>query len=437
MKELEINLLDYQLRLLQSPAKYLGLIGGTGCGKTYFLPRWLLINMMNNPDNEWIISAPTIGMVKRNPVKYILKYFNEIELEYTYNKSEIIIENEFGIIYGISSTDSDRMQGIHAKGIIGDEAGLFPKQWWDVAVQRVSFTGGKILLTTTPYDPNHWLKLDFWDEWENGDKDYHIENPSSLQNPYYPESEYYKAKKRLPKWKFELLFEAKWPEDSEDKLFNTKDVIYAFKRQDYVPLNDGELVVSVDIAREGNDASVVCAWCDDNCLLIRKFYKIGGIELSNKVVEIGKELLQIVEQEFNLSKSIEDVNFIIDKGALTNVDEIIEDMGYDCYGVNFAENAYEKNKFHNVRAEMYYELSEKVRKHQIYLPLDGSKENEEIMDEMVEELSVTTHKYDAKARLKLRPKEEIKKEIGRSPDVSDAVALRYAMPKARVDILIV
>jgi PBSX family phage terminase large subunit len=210
-KELSFELLPYQIRILLSSKPYLALIGGTGSGKTFLLPRWLFVKMNENPGNEWIVSAPTIPMLKRNPWKYCLKFFEEAKIPVEVNKTDMIIRipRIKSTIYFISAENPDRMQGIHAKGIIGDEAGMFDRLWWDTAVQRIAYKKGQILLLTTPYSEN-WLKTEVWDKWLAGDPSFHVENPTSLDNPFYPREEYERARQRLPEWKFRMLFEGKF-----------------------------------------------------------------------------------------------------------------------------------------------------------------------------------------------------------------------------------
>lgn len=208
--EVDFAPLDYQDRLLFSDKKYLGLIGGTGCGKTYFLPRWLDIQMCAKPGEKWIVSAPTIPMLKANPISYVVDYFTENGIDYDHNKSALTIETDAGFIYFISALRPDRMQGIHAMGIIGDEAGLYPRLWWDTAVQRITFKiGAQILLLTTPYNLG-WLKTEVYDAWTAGDSEFLVENPKSIDNWRYPKDRYYQAKEKLPDWKFKMLYEGKF-----------------------------------------------------------------------------------------------------------------------------------------------------------------------------------------------------------------------------------
>lgn len=202
---MKLSLIDYQQRLIESDAPFTGIIGGTGSGKSYFVPAWLYTRMAQHPGHEWIVGAPTHDMLIRNPWKYIKKFLDTNKIKYYQNKSEHTIETSNGKVHFISAETPDRMQGIHPKGIIGDEAGQFSRLWWDTAVQRRSFNQGQILFATTPYKLN-WLKTECYDNFLKGDKDFYFETPTSYQNPYYPIEEIKRAKARLPEWKFRMMY---------------------------------------------------------------------------------------------------------------------------------------------------------------------------------------------------------------------------------------
>lgn len=205
----DISLLPYQSQLFFSKKSILAFIGGTGVGKTYFAPIWLWYQTLQHPNEEWILSAPTIPMMKRTVIRYFLNFFEKHNIIHTYNKADFVFELPHATIHCISAQDPDRMQGVHAKGIVGDEAGLYDRLWYDTALQRLSFKQGLLLLSTTPYGFN-WLKSDIYDKWLAGDEDIEFVNPTSIENPFYPKKEYEKAKARLPEWKFKMLYEAKF-----------------------------------------------------------------------------------------------------------------------------------------------------------------------------------------------------------------------------------
>ena len=50
------------------------------------------------------------------------------------------------------------------------------------------------------------------------------------------------------------------------------------------------------------------------------------------------------------------------------------------------------------------------------------------IEDLAAELCVVNKKYDSAGRLQLEEKDEIKKRLGRSPDMADALALTFAEP---------
>jgi PBSX family phage terminase large subunit len=203
-----MQLLPYQDRLAFGTAKIRALIGGTGTGKTFMLPFLLHNAIQEKPDGRFIVSSPTYNMMIQNPINYIERWMQKCGAKYRLNKStmEMSFEGLDAIVYFRSAENSQGLQGVHADAIFGDEAGLYKREWFDVAIQRLGFTGGTLWLLTTPYSQN-WLKSDVYDKWLKGDTTIQVENPKSSDNPHYPQSNIDHAKATLPKWKFDMLFE--------------------------------------------------------------------------------------------------------------------------------------------------------------------------------------------------------------------------------------
>ncbi|MEA3503256.1 MAG: phage terminase large subunit, partial [Actinomycetota bacterium] len=224
------DLIDYQSSFMQARQKISALIGGTGCGKTFLLPIAIFykaVEYFNETGRmmEVIVLAPTHKMLLRNPLKYIKQTFEELGITYTLNKSEMTIHFDYGTIYLISAESYESMQGIHASLVVMDEAGLMAKPVLDTALQRLAFHGGQLLILSTPYGSNHWLKTDIYDAWLDDDDNIFVVNPKSADNPFYPLSEIERARKLLPLWKFQMFFEAMF----------TKPAGLIFEEITYVP----------------------------------------------------------------------------------------------------------------------------------------------------------------------------------------------------------
>ena len=94
----------------------------------------------------------------------------------------------------------------------------------------------------------------------------------------------------------------------------------------------------------------------------------------------------------------------------------LEDIGRDPVRVLFHGPAI-SNKYANKRAEMYLEMVEWIRAGGALPPIP----------ELIPELTMTTYSFKGD-KLIIEPKIEVKKRLGRSPDMADALALTFAYP---------
>lgn len=79
--------------------------------------------------------------------------------------------------------------------------------------------------------------------------------------------------------------------------------------------------------------------------------------------------------------------------------------------------------FANLRALAYWRLRTDFREGRIAI---SGAIPEAIIDSLAEELEATRWKFNLSNKIQIEPKDEIKKRIGRSPDIADALMLYYA-----------
>ena len=111
----------------------------------------------------------------------------------------------------------------------------------------------------------------------------------------------------------------------------------------------------------------------------------------------------------------------IDVGAMgAGVYDILIDRGYHgiVRAVNFGETAQEQEKYFNRRAEMWARLRDWLTAE---LPVSLVD-----CEGLSEDLTTPNKGFDKLGRLFIEKKEEIKKRLGRSTDVGDALALTFA-----------
>ncbi|MQY69791.1 MAG: terminase, partial [Firmicutes bacterium] len=197
----------YQLKAMLSPARFIGLIAGTGGGKTFFGPIWLLKQVRDYPQDSFFVIAPTFPLFNRTTMPEFRKRFDydpDLKGEYKEQKKEYRLGTG-GIIYFGSADRPDSLEGGQVRAVWCDEAGQIKLASWQAIQRRLGVKMGRCLLTTTPYSLN-WLKTDFYDPWKAGDSDYDVIQFSSIDSPYYPRKEYERAKRTLDRRIFEMRY---------------------------------------------------------------------------------------------------------------------------------------------------------------------------------------------------------------------------------------
>jgi hypothetical protein len=106
-------------------------------------------------------------------------------------------------------------------------------------------------------------------------------------------------------------------------------------------------------------------------------------------------------------------------GYGVGVVDALRNMNRECVEIYFNGKALDQRYF-NKRSEMYFLLAKWVR-------AGGCLPNDEILRD---ELLAITYSYQGD-KFRLCDKDDVKEEIGRSPDRADAAALTFAMPVVR------
>ena len=94
--------------------------------------------------------------------------------------------------------------------------------------------------------------------------------------------------------------------------------------------------------------------------------------------------------------------------------------------------AVNNENFRNLKTQCYYKFAEKVMNGQIFINTkDKSLQQKIIMEfEMVKQ-----HDIDKDNKLSITPKDKIKSLLGRSPDLSDAIIMRYYFELNKTKVL--
>ena len=168
--------------------------------------------------------------------------------------------------------------------------------------------------------------------------------------------------------------------------------------------DDGEVQIGVDVARLGDDRSV---------LWKRKGLKTIDFKIYEKLRT--NELVEKIEQFAQLDKEV--LIKIDDTGVGGGVTDQLLAKNYNVQGINFAQKAVNDDKYPNWISEAWFHLQEVID--EIQLPNNT---------DLLQELTTRTWSMDKKGKRAVESKGDYKKRGNRSPDLADACILCYYTP---------
>lgn len=394
--EIVCHLLPHQLKAKNSEKRIIGLVGGRGCGKSVFLSAMALLEMIQG--GRIILLAQTYKSLELTLFQEIIDRFTECGLKPEVNWSKMVIKYGNGTLFGFSYENVDSVRGLSAISmLIFDELSYAPEPDFLFKTVNPCLRGSlrktRIFFGTTPKAGSTWNK---W--YKENMEDREIYTATMYDNTELTEDELELQKKTIKDptaYRQEILGEI-FEDTVEFCVINEEDYPKEFKGR-------------AGIRRMGIDCSG--AGCD---------YNVFTVVDDNGIVEIVKEQvadtfkLTNIASELVKKYSIETVNIDNSGGFGQGLYDMLKMKQPRCNvnQINFGQAAKNKDVYGNCRAEMYFNLVDRI-KSGFYV------DDEEIRNE----LSYTSYVITNAGKTILVPKKTIKELIGHSPDKSDSLAL--------------
>lgn len=175
-------------------------------------------------------------------------------------------------------------------------------------------------------------------------------------------------------------------------------------------------VIGCDVARHGDDRTVIVCRCGPVILFIREVRRLDTMAVTGALIEAARRAVELWG-----SGNVKKVPILIDvTGGLGAgpYDRLIE-QGYTAHGVNNSTKARDEDAYPNKRSELWFVARERVYSKR----LDLSLIPEPMRSQLVKELATPTWKNDSAGRRVVETKADIKKRLKASPDLADALCL--------------
>lgn len=189
-----------------------------------------------------------------------------------------------------------------------------------------------------------------------------------------------------------------------------------------VPLNTLP-EIGVDVARFGDDDTAIHVRCGPCSLHHEQFNGQDTNATVGRVKQLCREYAKWSNDRRPDRITERDIPVKVDDSGVGGgvVDRLRED-GYAVCGIDAGTGAIASDDYPRRRDELWFTVAEMARKGE----LDLSRLHPETLDALATEALAPKYKLDSKGRRVVEPKDETKKELGRSPDGMDAVGLAYA-----------
>lgn len=401
------NLTQYQKDILFSSARFTITEASTKVGKTYSHIIWLFgkahESSVSLGKNYWWV-APVYNQAKI-AFNRLRRYIAPTGL-YLFNESNLIIKCPNGAEIHFKSADKpDNLYGEDVYAAVFDEAPRAKVEAWYALRSTLSATEAPCKLIGNFGGISNWVhKLK---EKSKQDKEYayfKITCWDAVKEGILSEEEVLQAKKDLPEKIFKELYEAE-AQEGEGQLIMNESLTKLFSN---THIEGGKKYITADIARLGNDKTVIMVWDG--------FRVIDGKVMDVSTVTESINAIQAYMIKYNVNRQMT----IVDEDGVGG--GVVD--GLKCQGfVNNSKPFKVKGKIENfasLKDQCYYHLAEKINENAIYVSsvLD-------VEAKLTEELEhVRLPKEIDTSKIKLKSKDAIKKDIGRSPDYSDALMMR-------------
>lgn len=207
---------------------------------------------------------------------------------------------------------------------------------------------------------------------------------------------------------------AEFPDTLEDSLVGRAAVEEAMSED--APTGEGAptaeddarqpVYIGVDVARFGDDKSVLCARRGQRVVALKSFERIDTMRLAGEAALMARELGA-------------EAIFVDEGGPGGGVVDRLRELNAPVHGVLFGRKAMHPTRFANLRSEIFWEVRRLINDRLIALPDD---------EELAAQLLSLRYDVSSSGQVVMESKRELRKKKLRSPDRADALALAFMTP---------
>ena len=291
--------------------------------------------------------------------------------------------------------------------LIIDEAARVPDELYYSVRPMLAVSGGKLVALSTPWGRKGW----FYHEWSHSESWRKIRITAD-DCPRLNEDTLEQDRASMGEWWYRQEYLCDFTEAGGEG-FIYPDWVHACTKLDDTVDPRAPVNIGLDVARSaGGDRTVFVTVQDGVVIDIQAGRQPDLMATCDKAVEIIRK---------TRARSIR----IDDSGVGGGVTDRLREVKRDSLrgsplshcsirAFNFGRKACDKNKYCDVRTEMWWHLGELLKNEELAIPEEAA---------LIEQLTAPMMLQDSSGRLRLEPKDAMKRRGVESPDHADALAL--------------
>ena len=380
---------------------------------------WLIEMCQTYKGSRWLMGRSKLKSLKETTLNSFFELTSKLEIgdQFTYNAqsniikwnngSEILLKDLF--LYP-SDPNFDSLGSLEICGAFIDECNQVVHKAWQIVLSRCRYKLNefdlipKVLGSCNP--AKNWTYKEFYKKSKDKsiDKGKVFIQALPTDNPHLPKS-YLESLLSLDKNSKQRLYYGNWEYDDDPTALIDYDSIMDYFNP--VHLTQGkDTYLTIDVARQGRDKSVIRVWNGWVCIKRIAFAK-------NTITELADKVKQLMNQ-YNVSRS----RVVADEdGVGGGLVDILR-----CKGFVNNSKALNGENYDNLKSQCSHKIALRIVDKQI-----GEVCNDkQLIDLISEEMeAVKLVDMDKNGKVKLLPKDKVKELIGRSPDDWDTIYMRY------------
>jgi len=398
--------------------------GGSSAGKSYTLKQWLIIEKICKEQNKVFGFFRKFNTSLKDSLTLLFRQaLIEYNIPFKENKTEQNFYVGSNLICMRGCDDPEKFKSTEFNYIWLEEATQFEEADYnrlEISLRRGSHDGkrNQMFITFNPVSIIHWLYKRLF-----AAKPHNVETQKVTykDNPFLTQDDKDRLELNPDPLYRKIYCEGDWGIISEHNVIIPASLVYdAIKREPTATCLRGGLDIGVDVARFGDDKSVIYYKKGTKIMEPISFDSNSVTELARSVIGLIKENQMIYGPKLRVKVNVDLTT--IGAGPVDTLIDWKNDNKMDnvrVNGVTFGANALDVDMYANNIIEMYENVKYTLNDPD-FIMIDH--------EETTTELTSRTYFYDNKSRKAIEKKDMYKKRIGGSPDYADAFALMCYEP---------